>query len=497
MSNIQTPFQTHIIQSGEYGVVRELRYPLISIDGLPEAHPHETLIFEEGQIGEVFDLDGKYVRALVYSPQAIPLGSKVTRTNSTLMVPVGESILGTTIDPLGRQLRARDVISTRTEKRAIFTETLGINSRVTITKPFLTGLTKVDLLIPLGKGQRELVLGDAKTGKTTFLLNTLTNQVREENTIGIYCAIGKKRSEIKYFEDFFAQAKIDKNILVIATSSSDNASMIYLAPYTAMAIAEYYRDKGKNVVVVLDDLTTHAQRYREIALLSRRFPGRESYPGDIFYQHATLVERAGNFKFGLKGETSITLLPVATTVEGDITGYISTNLISMTDGHIFFDTEIYNKGERPAINIPLSVTRVGRKTQSHLVREINRDILSLLAQFRTLSQISHLDSELSAESKEVLQKGRSLMGMLDQDSGSIPHDIQIVLYGIVAGGLADLSNIPNYKKILQGLVVMYQNPAEKANIKKMIDSVKTIAEFLLQLKQKGEIIDLCKRSQTS
>lgn len=497
MSTIQTPFQTHIIKSGEYGIVRELRYPLISIDGLPEAHPHETLIFEEGQIGEVFDLDGEYVRALVYSPQPILLGSKVTRTNSTLMIPVGESILGTTIDPLGRQLRARDVISTRNEKRSIFTETLGISSRVTITKPFLTGLTKVDLLIPLGKGQRELVLGDAKTGKTTFLLNTLTNQVREENTVGIYCAIGKKRSEIKYFEDFFATAQIDKNILVIATSSSDNASMIYLAPYTAMTIAEYYRDKGKNVVVVLDDLTTHAQRYREIALLSKRFPGRESYPGDIFYQHATLVERAGNFKSGLKGETSITLLPVATTVEGDITGYISTNLISMTDGHIFFDTEIYNKGERPAINIPLSVTRVGRKTQSHLVREINRDILSLLAQFRNLSQISHLDSELSVESKEVLQKGRSLMGMLDQDSGSIPHDIQIVLYGIVAAGLADLANILNYKKILQGLIVMYQNPAEKVNIKKMIDSVKTIPEFLLQLKQKGEIIDLCKKNQTS
>ena len=168
----------------------------------------------------------------------------------------------------------------------------------------------------------------------------------------------------------------------------------------------------------------------------------------------------------------------------------------MTDGHIFFDTEIYNKGERPAINIPLSVTRVGRKTQSHLVREINRDILSLLSQFRTLSQISHLDSELSIESKKVLQKGRSLMGMLDQDSGSIPHDLQIVLYAIVASELADLSNIQNYKKILQGLLIMYQNPAEKLNIKKSIESVKTITEFLLQLKQMTEIIDLCKKNQT-
>ncbi len=497
MSNIQTPFQTHMIQSGEYGIVRELHYPLISIDGLPEAHPHETLIFEEGQIGEVFDLDGQYVRALVYNPQPIALGSKVTRTNSTLMIPVGDSILGTTIDPLGRQLRARNVISTRNDKRPIFTETLGISSRVTITKPFLTGLTKVDLLIPLGKGQRELILGDAKTGKTTFLLNTLTNQMREENTIGIYCAIGKKRSEVKSFEDHFKQAQIDKNILIISTTSGDNASMIYLAPYTAMTIAEYYRDKGKNVVVVMDDMTTHAQRYREIALLSRRFPGRESYPGDIFYQHAALVERAGNFRFGLQGEASITLLPVANTVEGDITGYISTNLISMTDGHIFFDTEIYNNGDRPAVNIPLSVTRVGRKTQSHLVREINREILSLLSQFRTLSQISHLDSELSLESKEVLKKGRSLMGMLDQDSGSIPHDIQIVLYGIVAGNIADLSIRENYKKILQGLISLYQNPAEKMSIKKMIVSVKTIDDFLLQLKQKTEIIDLCRKNQIS
>jgi F-type H+-transporting ATPase subunit alpha len=367
-------FQTYITQSGEYGLVKQLKYPLVSIKGLPGAHPNETLIFEEGQVGQVFDMDNDYINALVYTSAPISLGSKVTRTNEALTIPVGEAILGTTIDPLGRPLRFGQTFSTRIERREVFNETLGINARATITEPFLTGLTKVDLLIPLGKGQRELVLGDAKTGKTTFLLNTLINQIREEKTIVVYVAIGKKSSEIRFLEEFFVKEQINNYICIIAATSSDPASMIYLAPYSGMTIAEYFRDKGKNVLVIMDDLTTHAQRYREIALLSKRFPGRESYPGDIFYSHASLMERAGNYKFGSAGEVSITLLPVATTVEGDITGYISTNIISMTDGHIFFDTEAYNKGERPAVNIPLSVTRVGRKTQTPFVRQINREI---------------------------------------------------------------------------------------------------------------------------
>jgi F-type H+-transporting ATPase subunit alpha len=474
--------------------VKQLKYPLVAIKGLPGAHPYETLIFEEGQIGQVFDMDGDYVNALVYSGQNISLGAKVTRTNEPLTIPVGEAVLGTTIDALGRPLRMGQTFSTRIDRREVFTDTLGIDSRVTITKPFLTGLTKVDLLIPLGKGQRELLLGDAKTGKTTFLLNTLVHQIREEKNIGVYIAIGKKRSEIRFLEEFFVREKIADRIVIVATTASDNASMIYLAPYAGMTIAEYFRDKGRNVLVVMDDLTTHAQRYREIALLSKRFPGRESYPGDIFYAHASLMERAGNFKFAGTGEVSITLLPIASTVEGDITGYISTNIISMTDGHIFFDTEIYNKGERPAINIPLSVTRVGRKTQTPLVRQVNREILSLLSQFRTLSQIAHLDAELSFESKEILAKGKSLMGMLNQESGIIPYDIQIVLFGIVWLKLADLSDDTIKAPLLQGLLALYLNPAERVQIQQLT-SQKELSQFLLLLKQKTDIIELCKKKQ--
>ena len=272
--------------------------------------------------------------------------------------------------------------------------------------------------------------------------------------------------------------------------------MIYLAPYSAMAIAEYFRDQGQHTVVILDDMTTHAQRYREISLLSRRFPGRESYPGDIFYAHASLVERAGNFKHEKAGEVSITCLPVASTVEGDITGYISTNLISMTDGHVFFDTEIYNKGERPAINIPLSVTRVGRKTQSALVRRINREILSLLSQYRSLSQIAHLDSELSLESKEILHKGKALMVMLDQAAGTVPYIIQIVLFGIVWLDAADLSSEIIYQGVLNDLMSLFKNPAERKEMI-LITSSKNLDEFLLRLKQKQDIIDICNKNQIS
>ncbi len=367
-------FETYLNSTSEFGTVTQVHYPMISIEGLPKAHPFETLIFEDGQMGQVFDMEYDLLHALVFSPEPIHIGSKVTRTNQTLSIPVGDTLRGSTIDPLGRPTRLTKVFTTRNSQREIFTETIGMNGRVSVNKPFLTGITKVDLLIPLGRGQRELILGDAKTGKTNFLLNTLVNQVKSENTIGVYAAIGKKTSEIKYLETFFENQGIAQKIILVSATSADPTSLIYLAPYSAMAIAEYFRDAGQHSVVILDDMTTHAQRYREISLLSRRFPGRESYPGDIFYAHASLVERAGNFKHETASEVSITCLPVASTVEGDIAGYISTNLISMTDGHVFFDTEIYNKGERPAINIPLSVTRVGRKTQSALVRRVNREI---------------------------------------------------------------------------------------------------------------------------
>ncbi len=489
-------FQQNITQSGEYGIVKQLNYPLISIKGLPGAHPFETLIFEEGQIGQVFDLGADYLRALVFSSEPIALGTKVTRANTPLTIPVGDSMLGMTVDSLGRPLKYGQVMTTRTNRRPVFTETLGIDARIGITKPFITGIAKVDMLIPLGKGQRELVLGDAKTGKTTFLLNTFVNQIKEENSVGIYAAIGKKKSEIKFLEEFFIKEQIEKKVVIVATTASDIASMIYLAPFSAMTIAEYFRDNGQNAVVVMDDLTTHAQRYREVALLSRRFPGRESYPGDIFYTHAQLMERAGNFRHASKGEVSITCLPVASTVEGDITGYISTNLISMTDGHIFFDTDIYNKGERPAINIPLSVTRVGRKTQSHLIREINREILSLLSQYRNLIQIAHLDSEMSAESKQILQKGRSMMGMLDQHSGTIPYTLQLILFGIVWLEIADLSDPIHYRQILTELMSLYQNPAERNQMTEILKAG-SLQDFLLQLKQKPEIIEVCRKKQTS
>src|SRR3989344_1055294 len=489
-------FETYLNSTSEFGTVTQVHYPMISIEGLPKAHPFETLIFEDGQMGQVFDMEYDLLHALVFSVDPINIGSKVTRTNQTLSIPVGDTLRGATVDPLGRPTRLAKVFTTRNSQRQIFTETIGIDRRVSVNKPFLTGITKVDLLIPLGRGQRDLILGDAKTGKTNFLLNSLVNQVQFENTIGIYAAIGKKTSEVKYLEAFFEKQGIAQKIILVAATSADPTSMIYLAPYSAMAIAEYFRDQGQHTVVILDDMTTHAQRYREISLMSRRFPGRESYPGDIFYAHASLVERAGNFKHEKSGEVSITCLTVASTVEGDISGYISTNLISMTDGHIFFDTEIYNKGERPAINIPLSVTRVGRKTQSSLLREINREILSLLSQYRNLIQIAHLDSEMSLESKELLQKGRSMMGMLDQATGTIPYAIQIVLFGVVWLDAADLSSEIIYQGVLNDLMSLFKNPAERKEMI-LITSSKNLDEFLLRLKQKQDIIDICNKNQIS
>ena len=267
-----------------------------------------------------------------------------------MAIPVSDNLLAKVIDPLTNIIAsspnsplAKDA---KTDLKDVFGEAPGISTRKPIKDQLVTGVSKVDLLIPLGKGQRELIMGDVKTGKTMFLLRTIVNQAKYNNSIIIYAAIGKKKTEIINIHNFFQKEGISNNVITVATTASDIASTVYLTPYTAMTIAEHYRDKGQDVLIVLDDMTTHSQRYREIALKSRRFPGRESYPGDIFYTHASLLERAGNFVHPTKGTVSITCLPVVLTTEGDVTGYISTNLMSMTDGHIFFDSDIYNKGDK-------------------------------------------------------------------------------------------------------------------------------------------------------
>ena len=482
-------YETYMQETGIYGTVIESKHPLVYIDGLPDVKAREIIMFENGMSGMIMDIESDRVHALVFTHEPIRLGTHATRTMKQASVTIGDGLQGQTIDALGTVLSTKSAIEL-TETREIFRPAPGVQDRVRITESLKTGITIMDLLLPLGKGQRELVLGDVKTGKTSVLLSILINQIQSKGTVGIYAAIGKRRSEIKQITAQLYQQGVLQNMVIVASTASDVSSMIYLTPYTAMTVAEYFRDRGQDVVMVMDDLSVHGQAYREISLLSQRFPGRDSYPGDIFFTHAQLLERAGNFVHPKKKNVSITCFPIATTVEGDISGYIATNLMGMTDGHILFDVDIYNKGYRPAINIPLSVTRVGRQTQSKLLRSISVEVLSILSQFTKIQSMSHLGSELSGESVRILQKGAALQLMIRQERTIIPRDVQVLLFGIIWLNLTPLTNQTQYNILLKKLMDYHEDVQGNEVMQRLIAS-ESLSDYLLALKKDSNIASLC------
>lgn len=424
-------YQYYLKRIGEYGNVSEVHYPIATLVGLPHVKPQEIVIFEDGKLGEVFSLDNNESQILLFSKDPVKTGAQATRTDSAISIPVGNNLLGKIINPLGSSFLDESEIEGLNETIDLDQSVKTIAERKRIKRPFLTGISLVDLLLPLGKGQRELVIGDRKTGKSSFLLTIVKNQILQGALI-IYAAIGKKKSDIKKLQEFFVREKIINSTVFVASDPFDSPSLIYTTPYTAMSIAEYFRDQGRDVVVILDDLSTHAKFYREVALLGGRFPGRDSYPGDIFYIHARILERGGNFIHKTKGEVSITVIPVAETVEGDLTGYVATNIMGMTDGHIFFDSDLYYKGRRPAINVSLSVTRVGRQTQTPLKLEINHEITAFLAQYEKIQTFSHFGAELSDKIKTILKTGQKLQALFDQHYTLIvPEGVQIIMLSLI------------------------------------------------------------------
>ncbi len=424
-------FNELLKKTGEYGIVYQISHPIVFIEGLPTVKMHEVILFETGQKGEVFSINKGKVEARTFSHEPIRVGTKVTRTNQQLSIPVGKELLGHTINPLGEPIDPNVPFVPPKEMRDVDAKPVNIAGRQKITTPLATGISLIDLMIPLGRGQRELIIGDRKTGKTSILMTTIKKQAYE-GVIAIYAAIAKKKSDIKRLQEFFTEEKIMGNMIIVATSSYDSPSLIYQTPYAAMAIAEYFRDQGIHTLLILDDLSTHAKFYREISLLAKRFPGRDSYPGDIFYTHSRLLERAGNFKHPTVGEVSITCLPVVEIVEGDFTGYISTNVMGITDGHIYLDSNIYYQGLRPAVNVPLSVTRVGRQTLDKLSREINKDLTSFLGTYAKLQNISHFGQELTADVKKQLRKGDLINKFFNQPYQlTVPRPVQLIVISLI------------------------------------------------------------------
>src|SRR3972149_299882 len=327
-------FNYFLDKLGEIGFVDRSVHSLVYVSGLPKVHPGEVVMFESQDLGQVLSLTPEEAEILVLTSSQIRVGSKVVRTGEHLQVEVGNGLLGRMIDPLGRPIDSARLVKS-VESRSIDLTPPKLLERKLVEKSLDTGVSIVDLVIPLGKGQRELVIGDRKTGKTEFLFRTVVTQAFE-GTVCIYAVIGQKQIDIKKLSEFFEEQKVMKNTVIIASSSSDPAGLIYLTPFTAMTVAEFFRDQGMDVLLILDDMTTHARNYREISLLAKRFPGRSSYPGDIFYLHAKLMERGGNFLLfkdldistktkispDQVKEVSITLLPVAEMVMGDFSGYI-------------------------------------------------------------------------------------------------------------------------------------------------------------------------------
>jgi F-type H+-transporting ATPase subunit alpha len=447
-------FRDYLEKTGEIGFTTSTTGSLATVDGLPGARPGELVLFEEGQLGQVFSLGRDLSDILLLGAQAVRVGSRVVRTKGKLTLPVGEELLGQVVNPLCQPLFPSPTFKLPQRRYSLEQAPWGIDRRAKIKKPLATGVAVVDLLMPLGRGQRELLIGDRKTGKSSFARQVVLSQKQEE-TVCIYALLAKRKIEVKQLAEIFSAAKVRNKTIIVSATAEEGPGLVYLAPFSAITLAEYFRDQGQDTLVVFDDLTTHAKFYREISLLAKRFPGRDSYPVDIFFTHARIMERGGNF-LAPQGEVSITLLPVAETVSGDLTGYIQTNLMSMTDGHLFFDRDLFVGGHRPAINYFLSVTRVGRQTQSPLKREVSRELLAFLTLHQKMQSLVHFGAELTEEVKKILAKGDRLKLLFQQgEEVFLPANLSFYLLTLLWGNLWLEKNQEEIKEEIARLIKIY------------------------------------------
>jgi len=413
--------------------VTQLNYPLVKATGFTQIIANEVVNFESGAIGQIISYEDDTADVMLFTKQEVKVGMTVTQTGHSIFAEVYEGTLGSIINPLGQALFKYMDRTKPPHQIYLDLAPAPISQRRRITHQFTTDVSVVDLLLPLGKGQRELIVGDRKTGKNNFLKKIIKAQA-QPNTVIIVACIAKRMSQVMELYGFLKRYGILQQTVVVTTLPQDPASLITLTPLTAMSLAEYYSGQGKDVVVILDSMTNHAQFYRQIALLNRKFPGRDSYPGDIFYTHARLLERAGNFvhPYDPRQTVAITCLPLAETSDSDLTDYIISNLISITDGHLLFDSSIFQQGRIPAINTSLSVTRVGKQTQLPLQREINLLLTSLLTQYEKTVALTHFGSDLSEESRQLLSKGQNVVDFLGEEMTiQTPSVVQMIMVALI------------------------------------------------------------------
>ena len=418
--------------TAEGGTVVSAADGIVTVEGMDRAVYGEIVTFENGAKGMVESVEPSHLGIMLFDgAESVGVGTLVTRTGKRAGIPVGEAFLGRVINPLGGKGAIEAVGYNPIEKQAP-----GILERQSVDTPLHTGILSIDSMFPIGRGQRELIIGDRQTGKTSIATDTILNQ-KDTGVLCIYVAIGQKASSIaRVAEDLKKHGAMGYTTIVAATAS-DSAPLQYIAPYAGTALAEYFMAQGKSVLIVYDDLSKHAVAYRAISLLLRRSPGREAYPGDVFYLHSRLLERSCRMRDDLGGG-SITALPIVETQAGDVSAYIPTNVISITDGQIFLETALFNAGNRPAVNVGLSVSRVGGAAQTKAMKKANANLRIELAQYKDMESFSQFSSDLDAETRRQLEHGKALMELLKQPLYQPKSDAeQVVLLTLAAHGVLD------------------------------------------------------------
>ena len=429
-----THYQSRI-RLTDIGTVVTVGDGIAQIYGLENCMSGELLAFPGGAYGMAQNLEEDLVGAVILGPdQDIREGDTVKRTGRIVEVPVGEAMLGRVVDALGKPIDGKGPIAA-SGARPIECPAPGIIERAPVNVPLQTGIKAIDSMVPIGRGQRELIIGDRQTGKTAICLDTIINQ-KSTGVICIYVAIGQKRSTVAQAAETLQRNGAMDYTCIVAATASESAPMQYIAPYAGCSVGEYFMHKGKDVLVVYDDLSKHAVAYRALSLLLHRPPGREAYPGDVFYLHARLLERAANIRDG----GSLTALPIIETQAGDVSAYIPTNVISITDGQIFLETELFNAGVRPAVNPGISVSRVGGSAQIKAMKTVAGSLKLAYAQYRALQAFSQFGADLDADTRKRLEQGERIVEALKQPQNSpVPVEKQVIMiYAVISGALLDI-----------------------------------------------------------
>ncbi|MCL4367553.1 F0F1 ATP synthase subunit alpha [Patescibacteria group bacterium] len=483
----------------EVGFVRSVKDFLVYLDGLPTLQINDLVQNEAGLRGWVTALQKDKVEVLMVDDGEVTPGQMFQRGQTNLSVPVGPFLLGRAVDPLAVPIdgKGKLAVTDTTTLAELDPTAKGISFREFINHQFDTGITLVDSLIPVGKGQRELVLGDARSGKTSFLIDIIVNQ-KYTKTVCIYALIGKPITEVRNMIDILHSNNALDHTIVVAASSTDPAPLIFLTPQTAFSIAEYFQKQGQDVLIILDDMGNHAKIYREISLLANVAPGRESYPGDIFYQHAHLLERAGSFN-RQAGGGSITALPVIELNLNDFTTLIPTNVMAMTDGHLLFKSALYSQGQRPAIDLSLSVSRVGQQTQTHTQNLLATKVKQVLAEATQLETVSRFSFELPFETQLLLRQKILIEEMIKQEPLIyISKEIQSILLALPFTGMFQDKDAEFVRQNLRKIIESFASDPQLLNttraVPEMKDDNQLIAllekatsrlEYLLGLTKKG------------